>query len=155
MINITVLAVGKVKDRWLQAGIDEYVKRLGRYAKVKLITLPDSPDHLGEDEILKREGEQILKRMPKRGFRVLLDLGGEQPDSVALADKLGTWAVKGDGHIVFIIGGSHGLADDVRARADYRLALSEMTFTHLMTKLILLEQIYRAFRIRSNEPYHK
>jgi len=157
-MQLTIISPGRVREPWLSAGIAEFVKRLSRYATVRMIELPDAPDTLPIERILQDEGEQILKalaRIRAQSTIVALDLTGRPTDSVQFSARLGEWLERGGSEVVFLIGGSNGLHASVLARAQERLSLSPMTFTHQMTRLILLEQCYRAFRIRSGEPYHK
>lgn len=157
-MQLTIICPGKVREKWLADGIAEFSKRLSRYAAVRFIEVPDQPDTLPVDRVLVAEGEQILKalsRVRPQATVVALDLGGRMLDSVRFSAQLADWLERGGSEAVFLIGGSNGLHPSVLARAQERLCLSPMTFTHQMTRLVLLEQCYRAFRIRSGEPYHK
>lgn len=159
-MNITIISVGKLKEKYLKLGIDEYSKRLTRYAKMNIIEIPDekAPENLSsaEEQIVKnKEGEGILKNIKDGMYVIALDLKGKMLSSEELADKLQSLGITGSSNIAFIIGGSLGLSEDVLKRADYKLCFSPMTFPHQLMKLILLEQIYRGFRIIKNEPYHK
>jgi 23S rRNA (pseudouridine1915-N3)-methyltransferase len=154
-MRLTVVSPGKVRESWLQAGIDEYVKRLGRYCQVSLVIVDDVPDNWPTSKALEEEGRRLLAKIRPQAFLVALDLSGQQIDSLELARQLPAWLSEGGSEVVFVIGGSNGLAPTVLERAQFRLCLSKMTFTHQMTRLILLEQCYRAFRIASGEPYHK
>ncbi|ABW20306.1 23S rRNA (pseudouridine(1915)-N(3))-methyltransferase RlmH [Alkaliphilus oremlandii] len=159
-MNITIISVGKLKEKYLKLGIDEYIKRLTRYAKLNIIEIPDekAPENLSsaEEQIVKnKEGEGILKNIKDGMYVIALDLKGKMLSSEELADKLQSLGVAGNSNIAFIIGGSLGLSEDVLKRADYKLCFSPMTFPHQLMKLILLEQIYRGLRIIKGEPYHK
>jgi len=159
-MNITIISVGKLKEKYLKLGIDEYSKRLSRYAKLNIIEVSDekAPENLScaEEQIVKnKEGDGILKHIKEGTYVIALDLKGKMLSSEDLSDKLKTLGVSGNSNITFIIGGSLGLSDEVLKRADYRLCFSPMTFPHQLMKLILLEQIYRGFRIMKGEPYHK
>jgi 23S rRNA (pseudouridine1915-N3)-methyltransferase len=154
-MKLTILSPGKIKEPWLQAGLNEYVKRLGRYCRVDFITVDDSPDSLPMEKAMEDEGRRLLARIGDRAYVVALDLGGAQTDSPGLARLLERWLREGSSEAVFVIGGSNGLSPSVLARAQAKLCLSRLTFTHQMIRLVLLEQCYRAFRILSGEPYHK
>ena len=159
-MNISIITVGKLKEKYLKLGIDEYSKRLSRYAKLKIVEIPDekAQENLSpaEEKIVKsKEGEGILKHIKEGTYVIALDLKGKMLSSEELADKMQDLALTGNSNIAFIIGGSLGLSDEVLKRADYKLCFSKMTFPHQLMKLILLEQVYRGFRIIKNEPYHK
>ncbi|MEG1131678.1 MAG: 23S rRNA (pseudouridine(1915)-N(3))-methyltransferase RlmH [Paraclostridium sp.] len=159
-MNITVISVGKLKEKYLKLGIEEFSKRLSKYCKLDMIELDDEkcPENLSEKdmEIVKnKEGQKILSKIKNNSYVIALAIDGKNLSSEELADTISKLAVRGNSHITFVIGGSLGLADDVLKRADYKLSFSKMTFPHQMMKLILLEQVYRAFRINNNEPYHK
>ena len=159
-MNITVIAVGKLKEKYLKSAVDEYSKRLGRYCKLNFIELPDekTPDNASEKEelmIKEKEGEAILKKIKDNAYVVAMDLGGNHITSEEFATKLDKLSVTGNSNIVFVIGGSLGLSKDVIKRANYKLCFSKMTFPHQLFRVMLLEQVYRAYRINNNEPYHK
>lgn len=159
-MNITVISVGKLKEKYLKLGIEEFRKRLSKYCKLDMIELDDEkcPENLSDKdmEIVKnKEGSKILSKIKSNSFVIALAIDGKNLSSEELADTISKLAVRGNSHITFVIGGSLGLADEVLKRADYKLSFSKMTFPHQMMKLILLEQVYRAFRINNNEPYHK
>lgn len=159
-MKITVLTVGKIKEKYFTAAIEEYAKRLGRYCKLEFIEVmdektPDGASEALELQIKEKEGERILQKLPEGAFLVALAIDGKMLDSETLAKQMETWNVTGISHIVFVIGGSLGLSPVVLKRADYLLSFSKMTFPHQLMKVILLEQIYRSFRIRKHEPYHK
>ncbi|MEH6947528.1 23S rRNA (pseudouridine(1915)-N(3))-methyltransferase RlmH [Bacillus sp. JJ634] len=159
-MNITIVTVGKLKEKYLKQGIDEYLKRLTAYAKVDIIELPDekAPETLSDVEMLQikeKEGERILSKINPDAHVIALAIEGKMKTSEELADtieKLGTY---GKSKVTFIIGGSLGLSAAVMKRADEALSFSKMTFPHQLMRLILVEQVYRAFRIMRGEPYHK
>ncbi|AZV45619.1 23S rRNA (pseudouridine(1915)-N(3))-methyltransferase RlmH [Peribacillus asahii] len=159
-MNITIVTVGKLKEKYLKQGIDEYLKRLTAYAKVDIIELPDekAPETLSDVEMLQikeKEGERILSKINPDAHVIALAIEGKMKTSEELADtieKLGTY---GKSKVAFIIGGSLGLSAAVMKRADEALSFSKMTFPHQLMRLILVEQVYRAFRIMRGEPYHK
>ena len=159
-MRITIVAVGKIKEKYLTMGIDEYAKRLSRYCKLDIIELPDekTPDNASpaeELQIKKREGERILKNIKDGAYVIALAIEGKQISSTDLADKIQSLGVNGESHLVFVIGGSLGLDDAVIKRADYLLSFSKMTFPHQLMRMVLLEQVYRGYRIINGEPYHK
>jgi 23S rRNA (pseudouridine1915-N3)-methyltransferase len=154
-VRLVILSPGKVKEAWMQAGMDEYVKRLGRYAQVTLLTVDDVADSWPVDKAREEEARRLLQRIKPQAFIVALDLGGKETDSPGLARLLADWQRDSTGEIVFVIGGPNGLSPAILNRAQATLCLSRLTFTHQMSRLILLEQCYRAFRILSGEPYHK
>ena len=159
-MKITVIGVGKVKERFFEEAIKEYQKRLGRYCRLEIIQVGDekTPDGAGpamEDQIREREGQRILSHIKDGAFVIALAIEGKMLDSEELAKKIENLGVKGTSHVIFIIGGSLGLSAQVMARADYHLSFSKMTFPHQLMRVILLEQIYRSCRILNHEPYHK
>lgn len=159
-MNISIITVGKLKEKYLKEGINEYLKRLSKYAKVDVIEIADekAPENLSakEEEMVKdKEGQGILKYIKDNMYVVALDIKGKQLSSEELADFLSQRALLGESNIAFVIGGSLGLSQAVLDRANYKLSFSKMTFPHQLMRLILLEQIYRGFRIINNEPYHK
>jgi rRNA large subunit m3Psi methyltransferase RlmH len=152
--------VGKLKEKYLVDGIGEYRKRLSRYCNLELIELADekTPDNAGEALealIKKKEGERILKALKEDSYCIALAIEGDMLSSEELAGKIDTLGISGVSHISFLIGGSLGLSSEVLKRADYQLSFSKLTFPHQLMRMILLEQIYRAYRINHNEPYHK
>ncbi|MFR6018954.1 MAG: 23S rRNA (pseudouridine(1915)-N(3))-methyltransferase RlmH [Paraclostridium sordellii] len=159
-MNITIISVGKLKEKYLKLGIEEFSKRLSKYCKLDMIELDDEkcPENLSDKdmEIVKnKEGQKILSKIKNNSYVIALAIDGKNLSSEELANTISKLAVRGISHITFIIGGSLGLADEVLKRADYKLSFSKMTFPHQLMKLILLEQVYRSFRINNNEPYHK
>ncbi len=159
-MNITVISVGKLKEKYLKDGISEYVKRLSRYCSLSLVEVADekAPENLSENDMIQvkeREGERILKQVKEGMYVIVLDLRGEMHSSEQFAGKIEKLSLQGSSQIAFIIGGSLGLSDGVLSSSNEKLSFSRMTFPHQLMRLILLEQIYRAFRINRNEPYHK
>jgi 23S rRNA (pseudouridine1915-N3)-methyltransferase len=159
-MKVTLICVGKLKEKYLAQGVEEYVKRLSRYCSLEIIELADekTPDHASsvvEDMIKKKEGERILKALKDDSYCIALAIDGVMLTSPELAEKIDALGVSGTSHISFVIGGSLGLSEDVIKRADYKLSFSKMTFPHQLMRMILLEQVYRAYRIIHNQPYHK
>ena len=159
-MKVTLITVGKIKEKYLKDAISEYSKRLSRYCKLEIIEVADekTPDHASqivEDAIRDKEGERILKYVKEDAFVITLEIKGKLLTSEELADKINTLGVQGTSHIIFIIGGSIGLGNEVLKRSDYALSFSKMTFPHQLMRVILLEQIYRSYRIINHEPYHK
>ncbi len=159
-MKITVVTVGKIKEKYLKDAIDEYSKRLSKYCKLEIIEVADekTPDHASEiveDAIRAKEAERILKHIKDDAYVITLEIQGKQLTSEELADRIEKLGVQGTSHILFVIGGSIGLGKEVLARSDYALSFSKMTFPHQLMRVILLEQVYRSYRIISGEPYHK
>ncbi|MFB9757335.1 23S rRNA (pseudouridine(1915)-N(3))-methyltransferase RlmH [Ectobacillus funiculus] len=159
-MNISIISIGKLKEKYLKQGIDEYLKRLSSYAKVEIVELPDekAPENLSDAEMLmvkEKEGIRILEKISEDTHVIALAIEGKMKSSEELAKDLDRLATYGKSKIAFIIGGSLGLSKDVMNRANDTLSFSKMTFPHQLMRLILLEQVYRAFRINRNEPYHK
>ncbi|RAS74946.1 23S rRNA (pseudouridine(1915)-N(3))-methyltransferase RlmH [Priestia endophytica] len=159
-MNISIITVGKLKEKYLKQGINEYLKRLSAYAKVEVVELPDekAPENLSEvemEQVKGKEGERILSKIPQDTHVIALAIEGKMKSSEQLADDLDKLATYGKSKIAFVIGGSLGLSSDVMKRANDTLSFSKMTFPHQLMRLILVEQIYRGFRINRGEPYHK
>jgi 23S rRNA (pseudouridine1915-N3)-methyltransferase len=159
-VHIQVIAVGKLKEKYLSQAIEEYLKRLGAYAKVQIVEVADekAPENLSpaeEVQVKEREGERILAAVKPDAYLIALAIDGARWSSEQLAKELDRLATYGRSSVAFVIGGSLGLADAVLARADQRLSFSAMTFPHQIMRLLLLEQVYRAFKINRGEPYHK
>lgn len=159
-MKLTLITVGKIKEKYLRDAVAEYSKRLSRYCKLEILETadertPEDASEAAEEALRDKEGKRILKLVREDAYVITLEIQGEMPDSVELADKLEKLGVKGISHIVFIIGGSIGLSKEVCLRSDYALSFSRMTFPHQLMRVILLEQIYRSFRIIHGEPYHK
>lgn len=159
-MNLFIICVGKLKEKYLKDAIDEYSKRLGRYCKLDIIEVPDekTPDNASQKEefqIKEKEGLNILKHIKNNMFVTALDLKGSMLSSEQLADFIKNSAIDGNSNLAFIIGGSLGLSKQVLERSDFNLCFSKMTFPHQLMRVILLEQIYRGYRIINGEPYHK
>lgn len=159
-MQIRIIAVGKIKERYLQEGIAEYEKRLRPYVKLQIIELSEERRPLSaspaiESVAKEKEGERILAAIPESSFVIALDVKGQSWSSEELAGSFHKWELSGQNQLVFLIGGDLGLSPDVLARSDMSLSLSSMTFTHPIARLLLVEQVYRAFRILRGEPYHK
>ena len=160
MMNIHIVSVGKIKEKYLKQGITEFEKRLRPYCKLKLDEVADeqAPEQLSEKELLKlkqKEGERILQKIKPNEYVIALDIKGVNWSSEQLAKEIDKLGVAGKSSIAFIIGGSNGLSEEVLQRANQKLSFSKMTFPHQLMKLILMEQVYRGFRILRGEPYHK
>lgn len=159
-MNISIVTVGKLKEKYLKQGIEEYLKRLGSYAKVDVIEVSDekAPEELSETEMVQvkqKEGERILAKINPDAYVIALAINGKLKSSEELADSLDKLATYGKSKVAFVIGGSLGLSEEVLKRSDEQLSFSKMTFPHQLMRLILVEQIYRAYRINRGEPYHK
>ncbi|MFT4006196.1 MAG: 23S rRNA (pseudouridine(1915)-N(3))-methyltransferase RlmH [Lacrimispora sp.] len=159
-MKITLVTVGKIKEKFYTDAIAEYSKRLSRYCKLDIVQVADekTPDSAGEaveKQIKEKEGERILSSIKDGAYVIALAIDGETLDSVELSEKINGLGIGGVSQIVFVIGGSLGLSDAVLRRADYKLSFSKMTFPHQLMRVVLLEQIYRSYRIISGEPYHK
>lgn len=159
-MNITIISVGKLKEKYLKMGIEEYTKRLGSYAKIDLIEVADekAPENLSDADmeiVKKKEGERILAKIGADTYVIALAIEGKMKSSEQLADDLQSLMTYGRSKVAFVIGGSLGLHDDVMKRSDEKLSFSKMTLPHQLMKLVLIEQVYRAFRIMKGEPYHK
>lgn len=159
-MKITIIAVGKIKEKYWRDAIAEYEKRLGKYGKISLIEVEDekAPDHIGDvlvEQILAKEAQRISKHIKADAYVIALEIKGRAMDSEALAAFFAKQAVDGASHLQFLIGGSLGLHRSLSERAEMGLSFSAFTFPHQMMRVILLEQIYRAFRINAGEPYHK
>lgn len=159
-MKITLLTVGKIKETYLKNAIEEYCKRLSKYCKLEIIEVadektPDQASETVENNIREKEGERLLKHIRDDAFVITLEIQGSQLTSEELAGKVEKLAVSGTSHIIFVIGGSIGLGREVMKRSDYSLSFSRMTFPHQLMRVILLEQIYRSYRIIQGEPYHK
>jgi len=159
-IKITIISVGRIKEQYLEDAIREYSKRLSKYCSLDFVEVQDekAPENMSEKEIeslKEKEGMKIIKNIKDRQYVIVLEIKGKQTTSEEVAYFLNNLSVQGKSEIVFIIGGSLGLAKEVLARADYKLSFSKLTFPHQLMKVILLEQIYRSFKIIKGEPYHK
>ena len=159
-MKITVITVGKIKEKYLKDAIQEYSKRLSKYCKLEIVEVadektPDQASETVENAIRSKEAERILKYVKEDAFVFTLEIQGVLLTSEELAHKIDTLGVQGNSHIIFIIGGSIGLGEEVLRKSDFALSFSKMTFPHQLMRVILLEQIYRSYRIISHEPYHK
>ncbi|MDA8229523.1 MAG: 23S rRNA (pseudouridine(1915)-N(3))-methyltransferase RlmH [Desulfitobacterium hafniense] len=159
-MQIKIIAIGKLKEKYLQEGIKEYTKRLSAYAKLDIMELPDEPcpeklSPADEDRVKEREGNRILKAVSSNDYVILLDVQGKTLDSPGFSKLFEDLALSGRSNLIFIVGGSLGVSQSVKNRADISLSFSKLTFPHQLMRLILLEQIYRANRISRGEPYHK
>ncbi|MBM7581120.1 23S rRNA (pseudouridine(1915)-N(3))-methyltransferase RlmH [Jeotgalibacillus terrae] len=159
-MKIQIITVGKLKEKYLKQGIAEYVKRLGAYCNIEEIEVPDekAPENLSDADmqiVKQKEGERILSKIAPDTHVITLEINGKQLTSEQLAKEIDKLATYGKSKIAFVIGGSLGLSDEVLKRSDFGLSFSKMTFPHQLMKLVLVEQVYRAYRINRNEPYHK
>ena len=159
-MKITVITVGKIKEKYLRDAVAEYVKRLSRYCKLEIIEVadektPDQASETVEEQIRDKEGERILKYIRDDMYVITLEIGGKMVSSEELADKINMLGIRGQSSVAFVIGGSIGLGREVLKRSDYALSFSKMTFPHQLMRVILLEQVYRSYRIMNREPYHK
>lgn len=148
MIHFTILCVGTVKEKYMREAIDDYKKRLTKYAKIDVI-------EIAEQATVEKEGTLLLSKIPERAFVTALDLKGEQMTSPELAAKIDKTAAEGYSHFIYVIGGSDGLSAEVTKKANARLCMGKMTFPHQMARLIIFEQLYRAMKINHGEKYHK
>lgn len=159
-MKISVIAVGKIKEKYLKDAVTEYSKRLSRYCKLEIIEVadektPNQASEAVEDVIRTKEGERILKYIRDDMYVITLEIGGKMLTSEEFADKIETLGVQGKSSIAFVIGGSIGLGKEVLKRSDYALSFSKMTFPHQLMRVVLLEQVYRGYRIMNGAPYHK
>ncbi len=159
-MKITIISVGKVKEKFFTDAIKEYTKRLSKYCKLSEDVISDeradeSFSQMEIEQVKIKEGTKILNKIKTNTYVFVLDINGKQLSSEELAQKINTLGIEGNSDLTFVIGGSNGLSDEVLKRADYKLSFSKMTFPHQLFKIILLEQIYRAFKINSGEAYHK
>ena len=158
-MKITVLTVGKIKEKYLRDAIAEYTKRLSRYCKLETIEVadektPDNASENAEEMIRQKEAERLLKYIREDAYLITLEIGGKQLTSEEFSEKIEKLGIQGTSHIIFVIGGSIGIGKAVLKKSDYALSFSKMTFPHQLMRVILLEQIYRGYRIISGEPYH-
>ena len=159
-MKISVIAVGKIKEKYLKDAVTEYSKRLSRYCKLEIIEAADekTPDHASvavEDAIRAKEGERLLKHIRDDMYVITLEIGGKMLTSEEFAEKIETLGVQGKSSIAFVIGGSIGLGKEVLKRSDFALSFSKMTFPHQLMRVVLLEQVYGGYRIVNGGPYHK
>ena len=159
-MKIKIVTVGKLKEKYLVQGINEYAKRLGAYAKLEFVEVPDekAPETLSEAQMLQikeKEGQRILAKIKDTEYVFALAIEGTNPTSEAFAKQIDQLGIQGKSQLTFVIGGSLGLSDQVLKRSNTQISFSKMTYPHQLMRLILVEQIYRAFRINAGEPYHK
>ena len=159
-MKITVLCVGKVKEKFFTDAIKEYSKRLSRYCKLEIVEVadektPDGASELVVSQIKEKEAERMEKYLPDSAYVIALAIEGKKLTSEKLAEEIDSLGISGTSHLVFLIGGSLGMSDRLLKRADYLLSFSDMTFPHQLMRVILLEQVYRSYRIIHGEPYHK
>lgn len=159
-MNIKIICIGKLKEKYWLDAVSEYSKRLSKYCKLNIIELkesklPSNPSKADEINVIIKEGEDIAKQIKTSEYVVTLEIEGKLLSSEKLADKINALSIDGINDITFIIGGSLGISEDVKKMSDYKLSFSNMTFTHQMIRVILLEQIYRSYKINRNENYHK
>ena len=159
MLKVNIVAAGKIKEKYLTAGINEFLKRLTPFAQVKVLEIneekmKDNPSEAEKQQTLTAEGERLLKLVPNGSYLIVLDVYGKELSSEELSAKIDDLTVQGGSSITFLIGGAFGLSPEVRKAADLKLSFSKMTFTHQMVRLLLVEQIYRAFKISRGEKYH-
>ena len=159
-MNIAIITVGKLKERYFKEAVEEYSTRLSKYCKLDIVEVtdekaPENLSHAQELNIIQKEGQGILKYVKEDTYAIALAIQGKQLSSEGLAEFINNLGIKGKSNIAFIIGGSLGLSDEVLKRADYMLSFSKMTFPHQLMRVVLLEQVYRGFRIIKGEPYHK
>lgn len=158
-MRFTFLTIGKIKEKWMRQGIDEYLKRLSPIAKVEILSpdeekMPENPSLAMKEKVMEKEGDKLLKYLKDEDFLILLDLKGKPVTSEGLADILRRKMVSGTSRFFFMIGGPYGNGENIRKRANLKISISAMTFTHQMARLILAEQVYRAMKIIRHEPYH-
>ena len=158
-MKLTIVCAGRIKEKYLSAGIAEFMKRLRPFAQVEIREIheekmPDEPSAAEKEQVLHKEGEKLLKLVPAGSYLFVLDVYGAEMASEQLAEKIDQLGIQGRSNITFLIGGAFGLSKEVRAAADERLSFSQLTFTHQMVRLLLVEQIYRAFKINRGEKYH-
>lgn len=158
-MKFTFLTIGKIKEKWMRQGIDEYLKRLSPIAKVEILSpdeekMPENPSPALKEKVMEKEGEKLLKYLKEEDFLILLDLKGKPVTSEELAHIIRQKMVSGTSHFFFMIGGPYGNGENIRKRANLKISISAMTFTHQMARLILSEQVYRAMKIIRHEPYH-
>lgn len=159
-MKITILCVGKIKEKYFRDGIEEYKKRLSKYCKLEIVEVTDekTPDRASEIEelqIKEKEGSRMEKYLKKDAYKIALAIEGDMIDSVQLSKKIDKLGVDGYSHMIFVIGGSLGIAPSIMKQMDYKLSFSKMTFPHQLMRMLLLEQVYRSYRIINGEPYHK
>ena len=158
-MKITIACVGKLKEKYLTAGVEEFTKRLTPFCKLEVVSIneekmPDDPSPALKEQVLEKETQRLISIIPQNSYVILLDVVGKQLSSPELAEKIDSLALAGNSHITFVIGGAFGYTDVLRKRADFAWSFSKLTFTHQMIRLLLVEQLYRAFKISRGEKYH-
>lgn len=155
-MTIRLVCIGKTQSAWIRDGLEEYIRRINRYTRFEIVELPDTKNTRNMDQQTRKrdESERLGAYIQPGTFTILLDEAGKNPGSVALARQLENWLVQGHKTIQFFIGGPYGFTDELRARAGFALSLSAMTFSHELVRLVFAEQLYRAYTIINNEPYH-
>ena len=158
-MRVTIACVGKIKEKYLMAGIEEFCKRLTPFCKLEIVSIneekmPDDPTPATKQQVLEKETQRLMAIIPENSYVFLLDVIGKQLSSPELAEKIDALALAGNSHLTFVVGGAFGYTDALRKRADFAISFSKMTFTHQMIRLLLVEQIYRAYMISSGRKYH-
>lgn len=158
-MKITIACVGKLKEKYLNAGVDEFTKRLTPFCKLEVVSIneekmPDDPSPALKEQVLEKETQRLISIIPQNSYVILLDVIGKQLSSPELAEKIDSLALAGNSHITFVIGGAFGYTDALRKRVDFAWSFSKLTLTHQMIRLLLVEQLYRAFKISRGEKYH-
>ena len=158
-MKISIVTAGKIKEKYLREGIEEFTKRLKPFTQIEFIEIneekmKDNPSPAEKIATLNAEGQRLLKKVPENSYLIVLDVIGKAISSEELSQKIDTLTLNGKSHLTFLIGGAFGLSEEIRKRADERISFSKMTFTHQMIRLLLVEQIYRAFKISRKEKYH-
>lgn len=156
-MNINIISVGKVREKYIKQGIDEFLKRIAPYSSIKVTEIPaeEMKSDIPAEKILEKEAEKILNNVKENTYIIVLDKEGKNFSSEKFAQKLKEISLQGVNQVAFIVGSSEGLSDKIKLKAHFLLSFSEMTFPHQLMRLILVEQVYRAFKILKNEPYHK
>ena len=154
-MNINIISVGRVREKYIRHGIDEFLRRIAPYSSIKITEIPAEELNQPIKKALQKEAEKIPRHLKNSTYTIILDRKGKRLSSISFADKIREVSRQGVNQVAFVIGSSEGLAEEVKNKGDFILSMSDMTFPHQLMQLILLEQIYRAFRILNNEPYHK
>ena len=154
-MNINVISVGRVREKYIRHGIDEFLKRIAPYSSIKITEIPAEELNVPIKKALQKEAEKVLRHLKNSTYTIILDKEGKKLSSTSFADKIKEISRQGVNQLAFVTGSSEGLAEEVKKKGDFILSVSDMTFPHQLMQLILLEQIYRAFKILNNEPYHK
>lgn len=154
-MKLRILAVGKMKEKWLQTAVAEYKKRLSRFVDLEIIEVADSPDNNSEQVAMRQEGDRLLAKIGPSDYVVLVDLHGKEDDSISFSQRVMNWQELSGGRLVLVIAGSQGFDPAVRERAQDAVCLSKLTFPHQLVRVLLLEQLFRAYKIANNENYHK